>query len=58
MWKRIFELDGTLEDVNEINQAIADLTGDTEEFFDTDDNEWKAWIEWGNGKTYVLADEA
>ena len=67
MYKRIFEIDGTIETAEEINEAYREATGDPEPLFETDPenlygnqtiNDWRAWVEYENGKTYVLADEA
>ena len=56
MYKDFLVLDGTLETVEEINKAIKEETGDYDEFFDTDSEEWRAWIEYRDGKTVVLED--
>lgn len=56
MYKDLFVLDGTLEKVEDINKAITDLTGDEEPFFDSNSEEWRAWIEYRDGKTVVLTD--
>lgn len=56
MYKDLFVLDGTLEKVEDINKAITDLTGDEKPFFDRNSEEWRAWIEYRDGKTVVLAD--
>ena len=56
MYKDFLVLDGTLENVEEINKAITDLTGDKEPFFDSNSEEWRAWIEYRDGKTVVLTD--
>ena len=57
MYKTLFELDGTLENVTDINKAITQLTSDPAPFFDEDDNSWKAWVEYKDGKTLVLWEE-
>ena len=56
MYKDFLVLDGTLETVEEINAAINKLTGDTGDFFDTENEEWRAWVEYRNGQTIILAD--
>lgn len=56
-YKTLFKLDGTLENVTEINEAITKLTGETAPFFDEDTTEWKAWVEYKDGKTLVLMEE-
>lgn len=57
MYKTLFEIDGTLENVTEINEAITKLTGEPVPFFDEDSNEWRAWVEYKDGKTLVLMEE-
>lgn len=59
MWKRWLELNGTLETAEEINAAITEQTGDPEPWADPEDvrEEWKAWVEYENGKTYILEEE-
>lgn len=57
MYKDLYELKGTL-DVNEINKAVAELTGDDEPIFDPDTDEWRAWVEYRNGNTYIIMEEA
>ena len=57
MYKTLFELNGTLENVNDINRAITELTGEPAPFFDEDSSEWKAWVEYKDGKTLVLMEE-
>ena len=57
MYKTLFEIDGTFENVTDINEEIKKLTGDPDPFFDEDSNEWKAWVEYKDGKTLVLVEE-
>lgn len=42
MYKTLFEINGTLENVTDINEEIKKLTGEPVPFFDEDSNEWKA----------------
>ena len=60
MYKDLFVLPGTLETPEEINAAVAELTGDPEPWADPDDEreEWRAWIEYRDGNTIVLCEEA
>lgn len=58
MYKTFLALDGVLENVNDINAAIAEQTGDPEPFFDADSESWRAWVEWKDGKTIILEDAA
>lgn len=58
MYKELFRIKGTVEDVNAINQRVAELTGDDEPIFDPDTDEWRAWVEWKDGDTIILMDEA
>lgn len=56
MFKDWITLDGTLETVEEINKAYAEATGDTENLFEADDEGWRAWVEYRDGKTIILQD--
>lgn len=51
----IFELEGKLETVQEINAAITEATGDPEPWFEEDDTGWIQFVEYKDGKTLVLA---
>lgn len=56
MFKDWIILDGTLETVEEINKAYGEATGDKEELFETGSEEWRAWVEYRDGKTIILQD--
>lgn len=56
MFKDWITLDGTLETVEEINKAYTEATGDTENLFETDDEGWRAWVEYRDGNTVILQD--
>lgn len=58
MFKDWITLDGTLETVEEINKAYEEATGDTEKLFETDNEAWRAWVEYRDGNTIILCDEA
>ena len=58
MFKDWITLDGTLETVEEINKAYEEATGDTEDLFETDNEAWRAWVEYRDGNTIILCDEA
>ncbi len=57
MYKVLATFDGELS-VSEINEAVANLTGDPEPIFDPDTDEWRAWVEYKDGKTNILMEEA
>ena len=57
MYRTFIEINATLEDVNSINAAIEKETG-IADFFDTESEEWRAWIEYKDGKTLVLEEVA
>ena len=56
MYKDFIVLEGTLETVEEINKAYAETTGDAENLFEPDDDGWRAWVEYRDGKTVILQD--
>ena len=56
MYGRLFVLDGILNTAEEINKEVANLTMDSEPIFDTDTEDWKAWVEYCGGKTIVLSE--
>jgi hypothetical protein len=49
--------EGTLETVDEINEAIANLTGDDEPCFDPESDDWREWVIWKGGKTLIICTE-
>ena len=55
MFKRLLELNGTLTTADEINRAWREATGDPEPWATGDS--WQAWVEYEDGKTYILSDE-
>ena len=57
MYKAFVIIDGILENVNDINRGIEAQT-DIVNFFDPEDEGWRAWVEWKDGKTIVLEEEA
>ena len=57
MYRTFIEINATLEDVNDINAAIEQETG-IADFFDTESEEWRAWVEYKDGKTLVLEEVA
>jgi hypothetical protein len=57
MYRTFIEINATLEDVNSINAAIEQETG-IADFFDTESEEWRAWVEYKDGKTLVLEEVA
>ena len=57
MYKEFLVLDGTIENVEELNKAVEAETGCTE-FFDTESEEWRGWVEYRDGKTIILSEEA
>lgn len=57
MYRTFLELQGTIEDVATLNKAIEQET-DIPDFFDPDSNEWKAWVEYKDGKTIILEESA
>ena len=56
MYKVLATFEGEL-DVNEINEAVAELTGDDEPIFDPDSDDWRAWVEYKDGKTNIIMEE-
>ena len=57
MYGRLFVIDGTLNTAAEINKSVAEITMDSEPIFDTDTEDWRAWVEYCGGKTIVLSEE-
>ena len=57
MYKTLATFEGTLS-VDEINKAVTNLTGDDEPIFDPETDDWRAWVEYKDGKTYILMEEA
>ena len=57
MYRTFIEINAILEDVNDINAAIEQETG-IADFFDTESEEWRAWVEYKDGKTLVLEEVA
>ena len=57
MYRTFIEINATLEDVNSINAAIEQETG-ISDFFDAESEEWRAWVEYKDGKTLVLEEVA
>lgn len=42
--------------MEEINKAYEEATGDKEELFEAGSEEWRAWVEYRDGKTIILQD--
>lgn len=56
-YKRFLEVNGTLNTAEELNDAWTRETGDPEPWADPNNENWRAWIEHENGKTYFLTEE-
>lgn len=57
MYRTFLTLEGTIEDVNELNESIEKETG-ISDFFDTESENWRAWVEYKDGKTEILEEVA
>ena len=57
MYRAFLTLEGTIEDVNELNESIEKETG-ISDFFDTESEDWRAWVEYKDGKTMILEEVA
>ena len=57
MYRTFLTLEGTIEDVNELNESIEKETG-IPDFFDTESEDWRAWVEYNDGKTEILEEVA
>ena len=57
MYRTFLTLEGTIEDVNELNESIKKETG-ISDFFDTESEDWRAWVEYKDGKTEILEEVA
>lgn len=57
MYRTFLKLEGTIEDVNELNESIEKETG-ISDFFDTESENWRAWVEYKDGKTMILEEVA
>ena len=57
MYRAFLTLEGTIEDVNELNESIEKETG-ISDFFDTESEDWRAWVEYKDGKTEILEEVA
>ena len=57
MYRTFLELDGTLDTVETLNKAIEAET-DIPDFFDPDDDGWRAWAEYREGETIILEETA
>jgi hypothetical protein len=57
MYRAFLTLEGTIEDVNELNESIEKETGIID-FFDTESENWRAWVEYKDGKTEILEEVA
>ena len=57
MYRTFLTLEGTIEDVNELNKGIEKETG-IADFFDVESESWRAWVEYKDGKTEILEEVA
>ena len=57
MYRTFLTLEGTIENVAELNESIEKETG-IADFFDTESENWKAWVEYKDGKTEILEEVA
>ncbi len=57
MYRAFLTLEGTIEDVNELNESIEKETG-ISDLFDTESEDWRAWVEYKDGKTMILEEVA
>ena len=57
MYGRLFVIDGILNTAAEINKEVTKLTMNPEPIFDTNTEDWRAWVEYCGGKTIVLIEE-
>ena len=57
MYKTFLTLEGTIENVAELNENIEKETG-ISDFFDTESEDWRAWVEYKDGKTEILEEVA
>lgn len=55
MYKELCVFKGELT-VEEINERVAELTGDDEPIFDPETEDWMAWVEYKDGNTIILED--
>lgn len=57
MYRTFLTLEGTIEDVNELNKGIEKETG-IADFFDVESESRRAWVEYKDGKTEILEEVA
>ena len=57
MYRTFLTLEGTIENVAELNENIEKETG-IADFFDTESEDWRAWVEYKDGKTEILEEVA
>ena len=57
MYRTFLTLEGTIENVAELNENIEKETG-IADFFDAQSEEWRAWVEYKDGKTMILEEVA
>ena len=57
MHRTFLTLEGTIEDVNELNKGIEKETG-IADFFDVESESWRTWVEYKDGKTEILEEVA
>ena len=57
MYRTFLTLEGTIENVNELNESIEKETG-IADFFDAESENWRAWVEYKDGKTMILEEVA
>ncbi len=57
MYRTFLTLEGTIENVTELNKDIEKETG-IADFFDAESDDWRAWVEYKDGKTLILEEVA
>lgn len=55
-WIKVLTVDGILQDPKELNEAWMRETGSAEPWCNPESDEWRAWVEYGNGQTHFFAD--
>lgn len=57
MYRAFLEFDGVIDNVQDLNKKIEETT-DIPEFFNEETDGWMAWVEYKDGKTFVLEETA
>lgn len=57
MYRIFLKLKGNIDDAVKLNNAIEKETG-IADFFDTESEDWRAWVEYEDGETLILEEVA